>query len=131
MLEHSSTYSLIFFRILQGVCVGALSSISPLIIKEISPLEISGIIGNLNQFSLVISIFFGELLSYIFKKCSGDESGESFWFIIFGVTFLTQFVQIIVLLFAFPFETPKYLLLKDRRSECVELVEFLYKRECV
>ena len=104
-------YTFIAFRIGQGLCIGACSSIAPLYLKEITPIEVSAMIGNFSQLSLGFGSFFAQFLSYILKKWSGDESGEEFWMIIFGFTLLTQILQMILLIFVFPYETPKYHLL--------------------
>lgn len=69
-------YAFLALRVVQGICVGAYSSIMPLIIKEISPLEISGMMGNFSQLNLTIGVLFGQFLSFILKKWTGDESGE-------------------------------------------------------
>jgi MFS family permease len=52
-------YSFLACRVVQGGCAGAFSSIVPLIIKEISPLEISGMMGNFPQMGLGFGVFFG------------------------------------------------------------------------
>jgi hypothetical protein len=38
-------------------------------------------------------------------------------------------MQAVVLVFVFPFEAPKYLLLNDRRKECEDLLHVIYKDE--
>lgn len=96
-------YTFITFRFMQGLCVGVFSSLSPLIIKEISPLEISGMMGNFSQFNLTGGVLFCQILSYVLKKATGDTSGESFWYIIFGFSLVTQFIQLLVLTFVFPY----------------------------
>jgi MFS family permease len=68
-------YTFILFRIAQGLCAGACSSIAPLYLKEITPIEVSGMFGNFSQLSLGIGTFFVQFLSYILKKITGDESG--------------------------------------------------------
>lgn len=68
-------YTFILFRIAQGLCIGAGSSIAPLYLKEMTPIEVSGMFGNFSQLSLGIGTFFAQFLSYILKKISGDESG--------------------------------------------------------
>jgi MFS family permease len=69
-------YTFLVFRGFQGICAGAFTSISPLIIKEITPLEVLGKMGSFSQLNLGFGVFFGQLLSYILKKWTGDESGE-------------------------------------------------------
>lgn len=101
---------LIFLRLCQGFCVGFFSAIAPLIIKELSPTEISGTLGSYAQLNVCLGVFSGCFLAYILKKATGDPSGKDFWFIVFGLTEVTIAIQTVVLIFIFPYETPKYLL---------------------
>lgn len=105
-----SFYILIFLRLCQGFCVGFFSAIAPLIIKELSPTEISGTLGSYAQLNICLGVFTGCILTYILKKVTGDPTCNDFWFIVFGLTEVTIAIQTIVLIFIFPYETPKYLL---------------------
>ena len=58
-------YIAFIFRSLLGLTVGAFSSICPLYITELSPLELRGAYGNLHQFGVVI----GSCLSYGLGIC--------------------------------------------------------------
>lgn len=102
--------ALVFFRICQGFCVGFFSAIAPLIIKELSPTEISGTLGSYAQLNICLGVFTGCIFTYILKKITGDETCKDFWFIVFGLPELTIAIQTVMLLFVFPYETPKYLL---------------------
>lgn len=125
-------YSLILMRLFQGMCVGFYSAIANLIVKELSPTEISGTMGTFPQLNVTLGVVFGcffrYLLSYVFDN---DPTSVNTWFILFGFTLITVALQTVVLLFVFPYETPKYLLLKGRNDEARQLVEIIYKRECV
>ena len=101
-------------RICQGVCVGVYSSITSMIIKELAPIEISGVLGSIVQVSIVLGMFLPYMLVYALKKATGDLSCRQFWFVIFGLPLLTTLLQTLVLLFKFPFETPKYWLLRHQ-----------------
>jgi MFS family permease len=105
---------LVFFRLCQGFCVGFFSALAPLIIKELSPNEISGTLGSFAQLNICLGVFVGCFFTYLLKKLSGDESCKDFWFFVFGLTEVTLLVQSLILLFVFPYETPKYLLLQGR-----------------
>ncbi len=76
-------------------------------------------------------VFFGQFLSYILKKITGDESGIDFWRIIYGFTLITQLIQLIAMLFLYPYETPKYLMMQRRHEECRDLLCVIYKTEFV
>ncbi len=94
--------------------MGFYSSITPLIIKELSPNEISGTLGSYMQLLVTAGVFFGCFFTYILKKVTGDETGKEFWYILYGFPEITVLIQTLVLLFVYPYETPKYLLLKGR-----------------
>jgi MFS family permease len=96
-------YTLLLFRFLQGFCVGAYSAIAPLIIKELSPTEISGTLGSYAQLMVCGGVFFGCIFKYILYKITGDNTGKEYWYITYGVTEVTVAIQTIVLLFVFPY----------------------------
>ncbi len=102
--------TLVIFRLCQGFCVGFYSSIAPLIIKELSPNEISGTLGSYAQLNICLGVFTGCIFTYILKKATGDETCKDFWYIIFGLPEITIAIQTVALLFIFPYETPRYLL---------------------
>ena len=64
----------------------------------------------------------GYFLAYLLKKISGDLTGESFWPIIFGFPLLIICLQSFVLLYIYPFETPKYWLLAGNEAEARRLI---------
>jgi hypothetical protein len=96
--------------------VGIYSSLASLIIKELSPTEISGTLGSYTQLNVCFGVFFGCIFSYILKKITGDDKGGDFWYILYGFTEITLVIQTLVLILVFPYETPKYLLLKGREE---------------
>lgn len=112
-----NAYILFLVRIIQGICVGFYSAITPVIIKEISPNEISGTLGALNQFFIAFGVFFSFCFKFILEKVADDEKGESIWWIVFAFPLLTISLQTFLLRFVFPYETPKYLLQKNRENE--------------
>lgn len=83
--------------------MGALGSIIPMMIKEISPIEISGALGSFSSLNISIGVFMGCLVSYILIKITGDVSGYSYWFIIFGIPQAVVFIQTLLILFVFPY----------------------------
>ncbi len=75
LLYIKNPYTLFIVRILQGVCVGFYSAITPVIIKETSPNEISGTLGALNQFFIAFGCFFAFFFKFILEKAADDETG--------------------------------------------------------
>ena len=76
-------------------------------------------------------VFFGQLLTYVLKKITGDDSGMDFWRITYGFTLITQMIQLLSIIFIYPYETPKYLMMERRPEECKDLLCILYKSEYV
>ena len=72
LLYIENAYLLFLVRILQGICVGFYSAITPVIIKEISPNEISGTLGALNQFFIAFGVFFSFAFKYVLEKIADD-----------------------------------------------------------
>ena len=56
---------LIFCRIVQGICAGLYSSITPLIIKEVVPFEVSGTLGAFSEMFINIGIVIGFFLQFL------------------------------------------------------------------
>ena len=124
-------YTLMTFRLIQGACVGIFSAIPPIIIKELSPIEVSGTVGTLVQLNITVGILIGYLLTYILKKITGDYSCQSFWQLVFAVPLITMLVQSLILIYVFPFETPKYWLLKGEREQAYKIIRYIYKEQHV
>jgi hypothetical protein len=86
----------------------------PMTVREFAPTTLSGRLGTFPQFNVSGGVVIAYLLTYVLKKITGDLSCESFWFIVFGVPQIVIMIQTILLIFVFPYDTPKYLLLKGR-----------------
>ena len=52
-------FALLIGRFVVGLCVGAYATLSPLLVAEVSPPQISSTLGILNQLCAVIGVFFG------------------------------------------------------------------------
>ena len=44
---------------------------------------------------------------------------------------ITITIELLMIIFVFNFETPKFLLEKDREQDCIELLKIIYKEEYV
>ena len=85
----------------------------------------------------IIQILFGLgssvafFLNYFLIKITEDTTCKSFWPVMFAFPFLILILQLVGLLFVFPYETPKYLLYEGKESEARELISEIYKEEFV
>ena len=120
---------LVICRLFQGICVGFFTSMVPLIINEISPLELTGAVGTYTQLNILLGVFFGCISPYILLKITGDSSGWAYWYLVFGLPQVVILIQAIVLLFVYPYETPKYHLTLGEEEEAKNLIAVLYKPE--
>lgn len=103
-------------RVCQGMCAGLFSAIVPLLIKETTPFELSGVFGAFQQLFITIGIFTACFLSFILSQIYNDPTGSNYWKLIFGFPLLVLTFQTLVLHFVFPYETPKYLVDNNRES---------------
>lgn len=75
----------------------------------------------------VLGVFFGCFFAFILKMVTGDKTGQDFWFYLYGFPEVTIFLQSLILLFVFPYETPKYHLMEGKEEEAKKLIAILYK----
>ncbi|MDV6278172.1 sugar porter family MFS transporter [Rhodococcus erythropolis] len=69
---------LVTFRIVGGIGVGLASVIAPAYIAEISPAQVRGRLGSMQQLAIVTGIFFSLLVDYAFTTLAGG-SQEILW----------------------------------------------------
>lgn len=98
-------YSLMAFRLLGGLGVGASSVVAPMYISEIAPPEQRGRLTALFQFNLVVGI----LLAYISNFLIGDP-GDMGWRIMLGVELIPA-LAFVILIFTVP-RSPRWLVTK-------------------
>ena len=67
-----NVFTFMIFRVIQGMCVGIFSALAPLVVKEISPVEISGTLGTIVQLSISFGVLFAYVLNYSLKKIMDD-----------------------------------------------------------
>ncbi len=114
-------YTFNFYRVMGGIGVGMASAIVPMYIGEIAPSHIRGRLVSLNQFAII----FGMLVVYFVNW--GIASGQSLeWIDTIGWRrmFLSEAIPaglFGILLFWVP-ESPRYLSLKNRDAEALEIL---------
>ena len=88
--------SLVFFRLLGGIGVGASSVVAPMYISEISPADVRGRMTAIFQFNVI----FGILMAYVSNYLLFDVGDQS-WRLMLGVSGIPALLYF-VLLFWFP-----------------------------
>ncbi|MCU0393493.1 MAG: MFS transporter, partial [Thermoflexibacter sp.] len=105
----------VFFRILCGISIGAVSVLSPTYIAEIAPADIRGRLVSLNQLMIVIGILVAYFSNYLLKG-----QGENDWRLMLGAGALPAILFFVCLLFA-P-ESPRWLMKKGKKAEAEKVL---------
>lgn len=71
--------SLVVFRVVGGVGMGIASIIAPAYIAEIAPTRVRGRLGSMQQFAIVVGIFFSQLVNKLIADGAGSSSAEWLW----------------------------------------------------
>lgn len=119
----SNFYSLIIGRFIVGLALGLYSSVCPLIINELSPPELAGIFGTMNQLFIVLGVVITNLFTLIVSDDKDEGAPISAgWRFIFAGVIVIVIVQASLLILVFNNETPKYLLLNEMDAEAKKLI---------
>ena len=117
-------YSLMFFRFIGGLSVGASSVVAPMYISEIAPADKRGKLTALFQFNIVLGI----LIAYFSNFLIGTEDIESWrWMLGVEVVPATLFL---VFVFFIP-ESPRWLIVAKNRVEEAKAILKLIDPETV
>jgi sugar porter (SP) family MFS transporter len=112
-------WSLMFFRFIGGLGVGASSVVAPMYIAEISPREKRGQLTALFQFNIV----FGILIAYLSNWLIGTE-GASSWRWMLGVEALPALAFVVMILYV-P-ESPRWLVVsKGNTAEALRILKVI------
>ena len=111
-------WSLVFFRWLGGLSVGASSVVSPMYIAEISPARYRGRLVAVTQFNIVLGILLAYLSNYVIGSLN---IGSAEWRWMFGVEALPS-ALFFVMLFLIP-QSPRWLVAKKRIDEARSVLE--------
>ena len=117
----------IFWRMIGGLAVGAASVIAPAYIAEVSPAQMRGRFGSLQQLAIVVGIFIALLGNYFIAVGAGGSAENSFWL---GIAawrwmFWTEIPPAILYgvgALLIP-ESPRYLVAKGREPEAASVLQ--------
>ena len=96
-----------------------------------TPSELSGIFGVFHQLFITIGIFIGCFLAFILSVVCKDETGESFWVVVFAAPLATIALQTVCLNTFFRLETPIYLVNQNDENGARTLLQRIYCSEYV
>ena len=124
-------WSLTFFRVMGGLAVGAASVIAPAYIAEVSPAQMRGRLGSLQQMAIVVGIFAALLVDYALAAAAGGASGTlGFGLEAWRWMFVSAALPALIYgVFAglIP-ESPRYLVAKQRIPEAARVLERFVSR---
>lgn len=124
-------------RLIGGVAVGINSQIVPIYINEITPIEISGIMGSMFQTMVNLGILISNLtgLTIQDKVGAGKEADyntdANWWRFVFLFPVITCLFRFIMLAFVYKFDTPFSLIRRNEKIRATETVQMIYKNEYV
>jgi len=104
--------SLAFWRLAQGICVGAASVLSPMYIAEVAPPEIRGKLVSLNQLTIILGILIASCYNYYFGS---NDLGSMGWRYMF-LSALVPSLLFLLLLFFIP-ESPRWMISRSGNEE--------------
>lgn len=102
---------LLLARCLQGFCIGMISAVTPIYLREFSPTELASSLCPWNQIGVASGLTFSFILTFALSLFLPPEV---YWRIVFGFPVLPSLLLLYNLHFTYPYETPKWLLLSNR-----------------
>jgi MFS transporter, SP family, xylose:H+ symportor len=114
--------SLLMFRFIGGLAIGASSVVAPMYIAEISPAAVRGRLVALSQFNVVAGILAAYFSNYIIATILGGAA-TSAWRWMLGIAAVPA-VLFFVFLLRIP-ESPRWLVKQHRRDEAADVLRLI------
>ncbi|MGO4262301.1 sugar porter family MFS transporter [Lysobacter sp. TAB13] len=119
----------IIARVFGGFAVGAASVMSPAYIAEVTPARYRGRLATVQQIAIIGGLFCAFLSNYLLAKAAGASTealwlGHAAWRWMFWMQAIPSTVFLLLLLLI-P-ESPRYLVVKDRKKEALKVLTHLY-----
>jgi MFS transporter, SP family, xylose:H+ symportor len=105
-------YSLLAFRFLGGLAIGAASVVTPVYIAEVAPTHVRGRLVALNQLNIVFGILLAFLSNYAIARLAGPDTA---WRWMFGIVAAPSLLFLVVT-FLLP-DSPRWLVVQGRDDE--------------
>lgn len=127
-----SIWDFIVWRTIGGIAVGVASVIAPAYIAEVSPAQLRGRLGSLQQLAIVVGIFIALLSNYLIALGAGGSAANPFWFGIPAWKWMFWSEAPAAILYGIGAllvpESPRYLVANKRYEEATSVLEKILGR---
>ena len=127
----SGSVEFVLFRMLGGLAVGAASVLAPAYISEVAPAAFRGALATVQQIAIISGLFAAFLSNYAIAAAAGASTAEFWWgFEAWRWMFWFELLPASVFLLALMFipESPRFLVLSQRREQALIVLERLSGR---
>ncbi|MFY0625510.1 MAG: sugar porter family MFS transporter [Reichenbachiella sp.] len=128
----TSSIEFVVYRVIGGIAVGAASVMAPAYIAEIAPAKYRGALATIQQVAIITGLFISFVSNYLLADVSGS-AGNILWmnFETWRWMFWMELIPagiFLVSLFFIP-ESPRYLVVKQKKDAAVKVLSALYGAE--
>ena len=117
-------------RFILGLWVGAYTTVSPLYMSEFAPRSISGSLGAITQFGAVSGVWIGNASGLLIPlENDSDALTSRTWRIVFILPAIVCFTQLVMFVFVFRYDTPKFYKMKGDQINYQKMMKCIYVYE--
>lgn len=124
----SGSAEFVMYRMLGGLAVGAASVLAPAYISEVAPASFRGALATVQQIAIISGLFAAFLSNYAIAAAAGASTAEFWWgFEAWRWMFWFELIPASIFLLALMFipESPRFLVLSERREQALIVLERL------
>jgi MFS family permease len=116
-------------RMIEGIACGMFGVLVPIFIREIAPSNVSGKMVS----AYAISANLGSILVYCltFGLPTSPDPTSQWWKYMYAIPAVIAIVQLLMFATLLKFDTPKYYLTHNKEKEARDVINSIYKDECV
>ena len=119
---------LVAYRFVGGLAIGMASTLAPIYISEVAPAEFRGRLGMMQQLAIVIGILISFISNYLIANAHyAFLTDQNHWRFMLAAALIPSVVFFFLLLLV-P-ESPRWLMLKDKRIEARRVFGRIYSNE--
>lgn len=122
-------YIIILGRILVGISAGAYSSLIAIYVNEYVPYEISGACGVSIEMTYALGICISYVIGFGLPKPEDQTHDNCWWRVMFLFPICFVITNQLMLMFYFNCDTPKYLVLKNKKEIAFNVLKEIYIHE--